>query len=171
MHYILQTNASGSTELQKVRDNGTTRLVGEDDPSYLEWVAAGNPTEIIPYVPPVGPTLEELKAAKSAAVQAEKVRVRDAGFLVEGILFDSDGAAQLAYTQQAIRLMQNPDFSTPWKASLGVWVTMNAAQFALVSVACETHINQIFGWQALKDQAIAVATLETIDAISTVFGE
>lgn len=70
MHFSYQTTASGALLLVKVRDNGSTRFVGEDDPSYLEWVSRGNTAEVLPYVAPIGPTLEEAKAAACEQIRA-----------------------------------------------------------------------------------------------------
>lgn len=124
-----------------------------------------------PPVPgPVLPSLEALKAAKSAAVQAEKVRVRDAGFLVGETLFDSDNAARTAYLELAMNLQWDNVYTTEWKASEGKWVTMDAVLFMQVKAAGTAHISALFDWQKGKDQVIALAqTAEEVQEISESF--
>ena len=115
-------------------------------------------------------TLEQAKAEKHTAVQAEKSRAAYAGFLVDEVLFDSDLAAQVAYNNLSLRLASDPTHSTDWKASDGVWVTMDAALFAQVFTAGEAHISACFAWQAAKDVEIEAAeTVEAVLAISTTY--
>lgn len=92
---------------------------------------------------------------KAGAIQAEKVRARDAGFLVDGVLFDSDQSARISYAELAPRLSSDPTFTTPWKASAGVWVTMDAALFARVQAAGTAHIRAAFAWQEARDAEVA----------------
>lgn len=93
--------------------------------------------------------------AKADAIQAEKVRARDAGFLVDGVLFDSDQSARISYAELALRLASDPTFVTPWKASAGAWVTMDAAKYAQVAATGGAHIQAVFAWQAARDQELA----------------
>ena len=112
----------------------------------------------------------ELKASKLQAVQAEKVRVRDGGFLVAGVLFDSDISARTSYQELALRLSQNPAFETQWKASAGQWVTMNAALYAQVMTAGEAHMAAVFAWQAAKEVEIGECqTVEELEAVVTTY--
>ena len=112
--------------------------------------------------------MNELKAVKLQAVQAEKVRVRDGGFLVADTLFDSDISARTSYTELGLRLSQNPSLTTQWKASPGQWVTMDAALYAQVMTAGEAHIAAVFAWQAAKEMEIAACeTVEGLEAVVT----
>ena len=79
--------------------------------------------------------LDELKKPMLDAIQAEKVRARDGGFMVGGTLFDSDISARTSYTELGLRLSQNPSFTTQWKASAGQWVLMDAALYSQVVIA------------------------------------
>lgn len=120
------------------------------------------------FTPPPGPSLPDAKAAKSAAVQTEKVRVRDGGFLVGGVLFDSDASANVAYLNYFTRVSMDPAYTVAnWKASAGVWVTMTAALFAQVSAGFGANSEAAFNWQAARDAEIAAATtVEQVQAIS-----
>lgn len=114
--------------------------------------------------------LDELKAAKLQAVQAEKVRARDAGFFVADTLFDSDISARTSYTELGLRLSHNPSFTTQWKASAGQWVTMDAALYAQVMTAGEAHITAVFAWQAAKEVEIGgCQTVEELEAVVTTY--
>ena len=114
-----------------------------------------------------GPSLEQAKAAKLAEIQNEKSRARDGGFLVDGALYDSDAAARVAYLELAMRLQSEPNFSTSWKATDGVWVTMDAALFAQVYAAGAAHVAACFAWQAARESEVAAAqTVEAVQAVS-----
>ena len=117
------------------------------------------------------PTLEEAKAAKLAEIQNEKSRARDAGFLVGGVLFDSDAGARLAYLELENKLSSDPTFTTSWKASDGVWVTMDATLYAQVKAAGTAHISACFAWQAAREaEAAAAQTIAEVEAVSAVYG-
>lgn len=112
----------------------------------------------------------ELKADKLQAVQAEKARVRDGGFMVDDTLFDSDISARTSYTELGLRLSQNPSFTTQWKASAGQWVTMDAALYSQVVIAGEAHITSVFAWQAAKEAEIGgCQTAEELEAVVTTY--
>lgn len=115
---------------------------------------------------PPAPSLDDFKAAKRAAVQARKVSVRDAGFRVGGMLFDSDSTARIAYLELAFKLSSEPEYSTPWKASDGVWVVMDAALYSQVEAAGTAHVAAAFARQAELDAALdACATAEAVDSL------
>lgn len=126
------------------------------------------------------PTWAELQAAapnpldlarteKLAAIQTEKVMARDGGFTVGGVFFDSDLSARVAYQELAGKLAADPSYSTQWKASEGVWVTMDAVLFAQVAAAGEAHISAVFTWQAAREQEVANAVAaEDADALAAV---
>lgn len=118
-----------------------------------------------------GPGLEAVKAAKLAAIQAEKNRARDGGFPVGGVLFDSDAGARLAYIELENKLSSDPTFTTSWKASDGVWVTMDAMLYAQVKAAGTAHISACFAWQAAREAEVAAAqTIAEVEAVSAVYG-
>lgn len=114
--------------------------------------------------------LEALKLEAWVTANDEKNRVRDGGFLVNGILFDSDMAARIAYAELAIHLQVDPTFTTIWKASAGNWVTMNAVLLNQVYAVGQQHIQDCFTWFALKEAAIQAATsAEELTNISLIY--
>lgn len=121
-------------------------------------------------LPPL-PNMDEARAAKLAAIQAEKNRVRDGGFPVGGVLFDSDAGARLAYLELENKLAVDQAFTTSWKASDGVWVTMDAMLYAQVKAAGTAHISACFAWQAAREAEVAAAqTIAEVEAVSAVYG-
>ena len=80
---------------------------------------------------------------------------RDSGFIVGTTKFDSDQSARIAYAELATRFMQDPTFTTRWKASDGVWVDMTKELFDAVYTAGAEHIASAFAWQAGKEAELA----------------
>lgn len=143
-------------------ENGiVANIAVADAPLALNWVPAG-PSRIgdiwdgtsfsAPQV-----DIAALAQTKLTAVNEAKNLALDSGFTLDGVLYDSDSKARLAYLELAVKLGQNPEYSTPWKASAGVWVTMDAALFAALQPAYEAHIAGCFAWQAAREQEVAAA--------------
>lgn len=134
----------------------------------FEDVQAGEPTQD----PEYEPTLEEVKAAKLVRINDAKNVALDAGFWHDGVLFDSDYKARLAYLEAATQFQLDPEFSTQWKASTGQWVTMDAALFAALIPVYRAHVQACFAWQAAREQEVAAAAaaadLEAIKAVAEV---
>ena len=115
--------------------------------------------------------LADTKAAKLAAIHAEKNRARDGGFVVDGVLFDSDLPARTSYAELAIAMQTDPTLTMRWKASDGVWVDMTSVLFQQVYAAGRAHIEACFAWQEAKEQAVAMATTyDDVMAIVTTYG-
>ena len=115
--------------------------------------------------------LAEIRAELVGLVSEERKRVRDAGFIVDGVLWDSDAAARLAYSEFAMTVQADPSLTTPWRASDGVWVTLDAALFATVYAAGRAHVEGCFAWAAEREEEIAAcATVEDLAGVSVVFG-
>ena len=114
--------------------------------------------------------LQEAKQAKLQQVQDKRKIIQDEGFLVNvngnDILFDSDLSARVAYSELGMQFMTNPEFATSWKASNGVWVTMDYELYQNVMIAGKTHIESCFMWQANKEIEINAAT--TIDDVNAI---
>jgi len=170
---------------------------GMADPSPLElgaWLVPGSATTISPPAPVAGkvrrfvngawalhtptappadpeytPSILEVRDAKLRAINEGKNGALDGGFIHNSVLFDSDSKARLAYLELALKLGQDPTYSTPWKASSGVWVTMDAALFSALQPTYEAHIQACFQWQAAREMEVAVAgALGDIAAIKAV---
>ena len=159
---------------------------GEADPSPLEpgvWLIPAGATGIAPPLPHPGkvrrfngaawelvdppqegptdpeyiPNLEEALTAKLDAINSGKNVALDAGFVHDGVLYDSDYKARLAYLEAATQFQLDPEFSTHWKASTGQWVTMNAALFAALIPVYRAHVQACFAWQGAREQDVAAA--------------
>lgn len=142
----------------------------EDHRGASGWLADGTPhivTALGPLpdgwsevAPPL--TAERLRAKLLAEIGARKNALRDGGFLVDGVLWDSDAGARLAYAELAQRLAADPSFTTRWKASEGQWVTMTAALFAAVYTAGAAHIAAAFAWQEAEEARLAATPDEEL---------
>jgi hypothetical protein len=95
------------------------------------------------------------RAALLQAVSAEKNRRRDSGFMLDGVLWDSDYAARLAYAEMAARFAAAPDCTVHWKASAGNWVMLDSALFDRVRTAAEAHIAAAYEWQRQQEESLA----------------
>ena len=160
---------------------------GLADPSPLEpgvWLIPAHATQVIPPMPQAGtvrkfiagawvlepltqdeapvdpgyePSVQDLAAAKLEAINSGKNVALDAGFVHDGVLYDSDYKARLAYLEAATQFQLDPEFSTQWKASTGQWVTMDAALFAALIPVYRAHVQGCFAWQGAREQEVAVA--------------
>ena len=116
--------------------------------------------------------LSTLALEKLGAINTGKNTALDGGFTHGGVLFDSDSKARLAYLEFAHKLSTSPLYSTPWKASSGQWVTMDAALFSALQPKYEDHIKTCFAWQAAKEIEVAAAvsagSIEGVKAVAEV---
>jgi len=116
--------------------------------------------------------LSTLALEKLGAINNGKNVALDGGFTHNGVLFDSDSKARLAYLEFAHKLSTSPLYSTPWKASAGQWVTMDATLFSALQPAYEQHIQSCFAWQAAREMEVAAAVsagdVEGVKAVAEV---
>jgi len=160
----------------------STLLTGQAEGKQIFTDTEGHPFLVVP----PGPTdlyktddgvnwIFDIDTAKKnlfASIQAEKKRVKDGGFPLDGVLFDSDDAANIAYLQLQVKLSSTPDYTIRWKASAGVWITMDATLFTSVAAGLEAHYSACFAWQEAKEIEIASCTTAAeLEAVSVVFGE
>lgn len=104
----------------------------------------------------------DINAAKKRLleiIQAEKKRIRDGGIEIDGVIFDSDKTASIAYRLFfATKLSQDPTYIKRWKASNGTWVTMDAKLFAKIETSMENLYSSVFEWQEAKTEEIEACT-------------
>lgn len=108
-------------------------------------------------------TLEGCKLVLLGIAGSKKKQLLDGGFELNGTLFDSDINARMAYAELGMKFQASPTYSTQWKASPGVWVTMDATLYAQIASAGEAHISGIFAWLAGVQAQIAAA--ETVQEL------
>ena len=116
------------------------------------------------------PSISDTKTAKLHRINAAKNTRLDGGFLHNGVLFDSDIKARAAYLELAYKFGQDPMYvKEGWKASTGVWVTMDAALFAALQPDYEAHIDGCFVWQHAREVEVAAAqSVAEVEAVSEV---
>ena len=116
----------------------------------------------------VAEKLAQAKADKKVELQQEKCRRRDAGMTIDGILWDTDYAAQTMYTQFAVGLSSNPQLSiNPWKASAGVYSIMDAAMIQQIIAHWTVYVSGITATQQAKeaeiDALLSISEVEDYD--------
>lgn len=87
-----------------------------------------------------------IETLKLEILNIKKKEKLNAGFDLNGIHYDYDTNARIAYRELADELRDDPTYTTPWKASEGHWVTMDADQYTLVKAAGKAHIESVFAW-------------------------
>lgn len=109
---------------------------------------------------------------KLVELQAAKVRRRDAGLTIDGILWDTDANAQVMYTQFAVELLSNPSVVVDdWKASSGVFAPMDAATFQRIRAAWADHCTSITSAQRRKEAEIqALSAVADVEAYNCEVG-
>ena len=117
--------------------------------------------------------LAQAKADKKIDLQAEKVRRRDAGIVINDILWDTDANAQIMYTQFAtIGLTADPAMVVEnWKASPGVFTEMSAAVIYSIIPRWIALSSSITSTQKTKEIEIdALTTLADVEAYDAAGG-
>lgn len=130
------------------------------------WVAEGNTIE--PFETPTE-KLENAKKTKESAIRQEKIVAKSKGIVVDGILFDTDDAARLSYIEFMLKQMINPSYTvSEWKASEGVWVTMDAILFGKLMTAWEARLTSLFSFVKTKENELkSKNTVKAIQVIDT----
>ena len=117
--------------------------------------------------------LAQAKADKKVELQTEKVRRRDAGIVIDGILWDTDANAQIMYTQFAtVGLGSDPAMVVVnWKASPGVFTAMSAAVIYSIIPRWIAHSSSITSTQKAKEIEIdALTELAAVEAYDVTIG-
>lgn len=117
----------------------------------------------VPLDPEYEPSIDELKAAKIAAIRAARHAVEFGGIMHDGVMYDSDATARAKYgeTRDVFALM--PDMVVEgWKASdgpdgLGVYVTMTKALLDSLTLAGAAHDKACFDWERDRQAEVAAA--------------
>lgn len=107
--------------------------------------------------------LTQAIASKKTEIQREKCRLRDSGIVINGVLFDTDAAAQSAYTKMLLACQINPEYEiADWKASDGVFVKMNKTLVLQVMMASGSRESELTTRQKEKYAEIDAMYIEDI---------
>ena len=91
-------------------------------------------------------------------IQKEKCRIRDSGVFVEGVLFDTDESARIAYLEYLGLFQMNPNHvESNWKASENTFVVFTPDLFFKVIAARQINERNAFEWQKSRVQEIEAA--------------
>ena len=128
-----------------------------------EWLLEDKQPEDQPVDPEYEPSLEEVKAAKLAAIRAARHAVEYGGMVHDGVMYDSDATARAKYgeTRDVFALMPEM-YVEGWKASdgpdgLGVYVTMTKDLLDALTLAGASHDKACFDWERDRQAEVAAA--------------
>lgn len=100
---------------------------------------------------------KQLLLDQARATKQEKLY---GGVFVDGVLFDTDIPARVAYQELAFLFQRNPTETVQWKASDGVWITMTAALFEKLQTAFRQHLENVFSFYCRFCSDVENATTE-----------
>lgn len=126
---------------------------------------------ISPYVPDLTVLVKE----KVDSIKEERDKVLSSGIIVDGIKFDTDEKAILAYMRFIIATILNPSITIPdWKASDNTWVTMDAYLISKILTKWLQVEPAAFSWQKNKLAEVQSAyqnnNVTALSNVSTVYG-
>lgn len=116
--------------------------------------------EELPDLPPVEPTLEELKAERLAATAERRWQAETGGISVAGIDVRTDDRSKLMLTGARVKAAADAGFETQWVTADGQIVPLAAAQIIAISDAVLAHVDLCFAHFAGLAAAIAAAADE-----------
>jgi len=123
----------------------------------MAWSDQGLPI-LYPGILPEGATLEPpqkpigvLKTELKFKIRDHKRKLRNAGVVVDGVRFDTDYNAELAYMSFIENTKSNPNYVKRWRASADKWVDMNRTLCLRVKKAVDAYIDNVYRWQELKE--------------------
>ncbi len=122
------------------------------------------------------PTLDERKATLRAAINAERDRQEQSGFLYQGMRFDSDPTSVIrinaAVNTAVSAILNQTGFAVNWTAADNTTVPLDAQGLLGLSVALAQHSNtQHVRARALKDQLDNADTAETVAEVENLLEE
>lgn len=152
-----------SGELQRYQEFDTQPVPLAPE-KQMEWVAA-------PVPPPVPPTLDELKTAKRAEINAKRAELETSGFSYLGKKFDSDQRSadrmQVAAIAAQSALMAGQPFQLDWTAMDNTFVPLDAAGvLGLIGAFASYGLSLHEQAKALKAQVDAATTVAEVEAVT-----
>ncbi len=155
-----------------VEKNGMPYHVTPGMPDFeaIDTYAKAHPEDVQPEATPPPPTLEEVKAAKRAEINAERDRREQAGFPYMGTVFDSDPISAQRLTVAAntalMAKMANSPFSITWTTQGNTQIILDADEMMGTLPALAANANALQEQAtALKARVDAAATVDEVNAI------
>jgi len=101
----------------------------------------------------------------------EKKKAKSEGIQVDGILFDTDSEARIAYLELMVKFMIDPTYTVQdWKASEGSWVVMDITLFNKLVAAWEQRLSSLFSFIKTKETEIkSKNTKEELESVNVKF--
>lgn len=128
--------------------------------SDMQWNDAGLPIlypgelpEGASFTPPIKPSsLKRIELRQ--ALKTKKIKLREQGVVIDGIKFDTDYNAEIAYLTFINKTKDDPNHTVRWKASKGIWINMNRELCLKVKKCVDEYISNIYRWEEEKEIAL-----------------
>lgn len=110
--------------------------------------------------------LEDLRAAKLAALAERRWQAETGGTMVAGTPIKTDAESTGKITAAYVQASANPAFTVRWKVDTGVFVTLDAATIIAIGDAVTAHVQACFDNEDVLTTAILAAEdAAALDAI------
>ena len=114
----------------------------------------------------ISPTLEELKALKTAQIAAARYEEECAGITIQGVEIATDRDSQGLILGAVVQAQTTPDYIVQWKTKSG-FVTLTAEQIIAIATAVRAHVQACFDREAYYlTQIEAATTPEMLQAVT-----
>lgn len=111
--------------------------------------------------------IDGLKDQKRTEMAAKKNAIRDGGFEVNGVLWDSDYNARTAYNELRFQFFANPAYTVEnFKVSEGNWITMTKDAFDVAQTIGTQTIENAF--TTYKEKLIEIENAQTAQDVALI---
>lgn len=104
--------------------------------------------------PPKKPA-DVFRAELRRAIRDHKRMMRNVGIVVNGVRYDSDYNAEIAYLSFSLNTKTNTSYTKRWKASTDQWVTMNRELCLQLIEELNNYLDRLYNWQERKEIELA----------------
>jgi hypothetical protein len=164
------TSASGDFVIEEVRPDGRVRVVDQNQPDYIHWLALADsniPEEIayVPVEPPEPPSIEDVKAQKRAELMRARDQVLALGFTYGEYVYplSDDVKLKMMIMSQAVQMGQTEQ-SYSWKDINEVYREIGDAD--AFQVFCSASLAYGLGLYAQEEALQAlVNAAETVEEV------
>lgn len=149
---MITKRVDGSFVIEK---NGYPYHVPTDWPEWAEIAAyaEAHPEEVELEPAPPEPTLEELKALKTAQIAAARYEAECAGITIQDVEIATDRDSQGLILGAVVQAQTTPDYIVQWKTKSG-FVILTAEQIIAIATAVRAHVQACFDREAYYSQQI-----------------
>jgi hypothetical protein len=128
---------------------------------------------VIAVYPVIEKTKEQILAELAGAKEAKLAELAEArwneevgGLAVNGVTVLTDDRSKALLTGAVDKARNDPKFTTTWKSSGGIWVTLDAKTIIAIGEAVSAHVQSCFSKEcALASKVLVCSTIEEVNSI------